>query len=119
MTNFTPEMIEMANAAKTADELLALEKDNNIEMTEENAKAYFEQLNPVSGELSDDELDNVAGGGCGDDDEKEEGLCKLLNKKCAKCGSEYAYERGPKDRPHYICSKCGTLIWDPFLSYGG
>ena len=32
--------------------------------TEEEAKAYFEQLHPKTGELSDDELDNVAGGGC-------------------------------------------------------
>ncbi len=64
MTNFTPEMIEKARAAKSAEELLALAKENNVEMTEEEAKTYFTQLNPVSGELSDDELDNVAGGGC-------------------------------------------------------
>ncbi len=64
MTNFTPEIIEKAKAVKTAEELLALAKENSIEMTEEEAKAYFAQLNPVSGELSDDELDNVAGGGC-------------------------------------------------------
>ena len=64
MTNLTPEMIEKAKAAKTAEELFALAKENNVEMTEEEAKTYFAQLNPASGELSDDELDNVAGGGC-------------------------------------------------------
>lgn len=33
-----------------------------MEMTEEQAKAYFEKLNSKADELSDDELDNVAGG---------------------------------------------------------
>jgi hypothetical protein len=28
------------------------------------AKTYFSQLNPKSGELDDDDLDNVAGGAC-------------------------------------------------------
>lgn len=31
----------------------------------EEACRIFEQLNPRMGEISDDELDNVAGGGCG------------------------------------------------------
>ena len=64
MKNLTPEMIEKAKAAKSVDELLALAKENEIELTEEEAKAYFEQLNPKSGELSDEDLDSVAGGGC-------------------------------------------------------
>ena len=58
------ELLAKAKEAKTPEELRALAKENNMEMTEECAKAYFEQLNPKTGELSDDELDNVAGGGC-------------------------------------------------------
>ena len=61
---FTPELIEKAKSAKTPEELMALAKENGMELTEESAKAYFEQLNPKTGELSDDELNNVAGGGC-------------------------------------------------------
>ena len=61
---FTPELIEKAKSAKTPEELLALAKENGVELTEESAKAYFEQLNPKTGEVSDDELNNVAGG-CG------------------------------------------------------
>ncbi len=57
------EMILKAKEAKSAEELLALAKENDIEMTEESANAYFEQLHK-SGELSDSELDNVSGGGC-------------------------------------------------------
>ena len=66
MKNLTPEMIEKAKAAKSAEELLALAKENGVEMTVDEAKTYFAQLNPKSGELSDDDLDNVAGGGCND-----------------------------------------------------
>ncbi|MBQ3216065.1 MAG: Nif11-like leader peptide family RiPP precursor [Oscillospiraceae bacterium] len=63
MTNLTPELIEKAKAAQTPEELQALAKENGWEMTEESAQAYFEQLNK-SGELSDEELSNVSGGGC-------------------------------------------------------
>ena len=58
------ELIAKAKQAKTPEELMSLAKENSIEMTEESAKAYFEQLHPKTGELTDDELDNVAGGGC-------------------------------------------------------
>ena len=61
---FTPELIEKARHAKSIEELLALAEENGITLTEDEAKAYFAQLHK-SGELSDDELDSVAGGGCG------------------------------------------------------
>lgn len=57
------ELIMKAKSTKSAQELLAFAKENGIEMTEESAKVYFEQLNKM-GEISDDELDNVSGGGC-------------------------------------------------------
>lgn len=57
------EMILKARRAKSAQELIALAQESGVEMTEESANAYFEQLHR-NGELSDDELDNVAGGGC-------------------------------------------------------
>ena len=57
------EMILKAKEAKSVEELLALAKENGMEMTEENAKVYFEQLHK-SGELADEELTDVAGGGC-------------------------------------------------------
>lgn len=64
MTNFTPETVEKAKAAGSADELIAIAKQNGIELSEGEAKIYYSQLHPVSGEVSDDELENVAGGGC-------------------------------------------------------
>lgn len=58
------ELIEKAKEAKNPEELMTLAKENGMEMTEESAKAYFEKLNPKTGEIADDELDNVSGGGC-------------------------------------------------------
>ena len=88
MINLTPEMIEKAKAAKTAEELLALAEENGVEMTEDEAATYFAQLNPKSGELSDDDLDNVAGGAC----EKYDGntdvgkTVRVIGVTCSKCG---------------------------------
>ena len=58
------EMLAKAKEAKTYDELKVLADANGVEMTEEDAKAYFSKLHPQSGALADDELDYVAGG-CG------------------------------------------------------
>lgn len=63
---FTPGQLEKAKAAKAAEELLALAKENGIELTDEDAAKYFAELHK-EGALADDELDNVAGGGCGGD----------------------------------------------------
>lgn len=65
MENFNSELLEKAKAANSVEELLVLAKGNGMTLTEERAKAYFEQLHPTSGELADEELENVAGGGCG------------------------------------------------------
>lgn len=64
MTNFNNELLEKAKQAASAEEILALAKKNGVEMTEEQANACYAKINHTSGELSDDELDNVVGGGC-------------------------------------------------------
>ncbi len=51
--------MEKAKQANSPEELLALAKVNDYPLDEESAKAYFEKIHK-SGELSDDELDNVA-----------------------------------------------------------
>lgn len=99
----TPELIEKARQAKSAEELIARTKENGFELTEDEAKAYFEQLNK-SGELSDDELDNVAGGGCYRDDGRlvvtEQYSCKRFS--CGYCGQEIAEK-------HHLCAGAGGL----------
>ncbi|MDE5753181.1 MAG: Nif11-like leader peptide family RiPP precursor [Oscillospiraceae bacterium] len=67
----TPELIEKARQAKSPEELLALAKENGMTLTQDEAREYFSELHgqsPKTGELSDDELDNVSGGGCYTDD---------------------------------------------------
>ena len=62
MNNLTPELIAKAKAAKSAEELLELAKENDVDLTEEEAKTCFDQLHS-NAELSDDELEAVSGGG--------------------------------------------------------
>ena len=57
----TREMMEKAKTAKSMQELLEMAKAENIELSAEEAEKAFEKLNK-SGELSDDELDNVSAG---------------------------------------------------------
>lgn len=59
---FTTELIEKAKECKSAEELLALAKENNIILTAEEAIKYFEKLNSENNELADDKLDAIAGG---------------------------------------------------------
>ena len=61
--NISKELLEKAKTVKTAEELLALAKNEGIELTAEQAAKVFAELNKT-GELSDEELDNVTGG-CG------------------------------------------------------
>ena len=108
MKNLTPELIAKAKAAKSAEELFALAKENNVELTEEAAKTYFEQLS-ANGAVSDDELDAVAGGGllgisCPGDSEYE----KIpVDYRCPYCNSKTDY-RGQVGK--FICPECGKTI---------
>ena len=58
---YSKELIEKAKTAKSAEELLAMAKAENIELSAEEAEKAFAELNKT-GELSDEELNNVAGG---------------------------------------------------------
>ena len=62
--NISKELLEKAKTAKSAEELLEMAKAENIALTEEEAAKTFDGLNK-NGELSNEELDNVAHGGCG------------------------------------------------------
>ena len=70
------ELFEKAKEAKSAEELLSLAKENGMELTDK------------SGELSDEELDNVAGGGC----HKKDG--RLIVTVWTSCDE-------------FVCVKCG------------
>ena len=98
MKNLTPEMIEKAKAAKSAEELLEVAKAGGVEMTADEAATYFAQLNPKSGELDDDLLDGVAGG-----------IVQIINPSSSRLsvsdGSNIKYHDGRR------CPQCGHDIF--------
>ena len=120
---YSKELIEKAKTAKTAEELLAMAKVENIEMTAEGAAKYFAELHKT-GELSDEELDNVAGG-CGGEEITEpkykEGDLVWISGgfACYTCGRYRAFKvtevhRSPVGKHTYsvACPDCGEKWWN-------
>ena len=128
---FTPEQLAKAKSAKNAEELLALAKAEGIALTEEEAAKYFADLHK-EGELSDDELDNVSGGGCGTEAlpshedhlafysaVTSSGLC------CPVCGTSMDYvnyvtsKSGYSSYSIYYCPEGQVYFKRELLSRGG
>jgi hypothetical protein len=89
---FSREQIEKARKASSVNELMSLANEEGFSFSEEVACGCFEQLHRGEGEVSDDELDNVAGG------------CYLDKKGTADTSCtqyEASYDKGFKD-----CSSC-------------
>lgn len=59
-----PELLAQARKMQTPEELAELANSHGVEMTAEQARVCYEKLNPPFGELEDDELEAVSGGGC-------------------------------------------------------
>ena len=123
MKNLTPELIANAKAAKSAEELLELAGANGVELTEEDAKIYFDQLN-ASGVVADDELGAVAGGGScpGGDDEESDSNDALRpgyavrftdGSRCSGCESNWGFTKAlsPSDTTVGVyCNNCRKWI---------
>ena len=120
---FTQEQLEKAKRAKSTEELLSLAEENGVALTGEEAAKYLAGLHR-EGELSDDELDNVAGGGCDDDfydwlNSVEVSYNPVSGRYlCPNCDdgnqilSYYGYEycdSGNYDK--YKCEHCGQWYW--------
>ena len=115
--NISKELIEKAKTAKTAEELLEMAKEESIEMSAEQAAEYFVTIH-ASGELSDEELDNVSGG-CGSGDEplftvgqwvyvRATNAAALILENLGKQGSifpEFKYKIEVNDTGHFIVEK--------------
>ena len=119
MKNFTPDLIAKVKTAKSPEELLELAKANGVELTAEEARTYFEQLN-ASGAVSDDELDAVVGGACGRKTEpdplRQAGtrVQVIDGSSCSHCQSTYgkiAWHSSRVMSARYVkCESCGTTI---------
>ena len=55
------ELLNKVKKAKSVEEIIEIAKENDMELSVENAEAIYAQLNQ-SGELSDDDLAKVVGG---------------------------------------------------------
>ena len=110
------ELIAKAKEAKSVEELLAVAKENNVDITEDAAKEIYNSLH-VTGELADDELDAVAGG-CDASTHTSVASFEMLN--CPKCGLT---ECAPFSTPGmtardgngnvlitYRCKTCSTIF---------
>ncbi len=62
MKELTKELIEKAKGAQNAQELVALAKAENVDLSLDQATEYMKTLHPTSGEVADAELGNVSGG---------------------------------------------------------
>ena len=92
------------------EELLTLAKESGVEITAEQAQDLFAQLNQKSGELADDELDNVTGGGCyngqGNLIVSDFHTCNLW--VCKTCGGTVIEMRESGRSKQLVCTNCGT-----------
>lgn len=116
------EIAAKARKAKSAEELLALAKENGMDdVTEESAAAYFEYFHK-SGELSDEELDNVAGGGCHARDGRliVTAISSCISWKCEKCGWEivvHGHRRCDCSSNGTTCGNCRYCTYEKGIWY--
>ena len=90
---FDEDLIAKAKQANSVEELMALAKENGYPVDEKEAEFYFGKIHKT-GELSDDELDNVAGGGCGPN-------------RCKFCGGDLNAVENHTYPKTLICPYCG------------
>lgn len=95
-------LLQRAREAESAEELLALAKSEGIEITQEQAQEFYRKLHATM-ELSDEELDNVSGGGCYTD---EGYLETTIGYKCEYYEESPAMDLGVKG----TCCRC--KYWD-------
>ncbi|MCI6810939.1 MAG: hypothetical protein MR922_00790 [Lachnospiraceae bacterium] len=113
------ELLEKAKAAKTPEEIQAIARENGMEdFSLESAKAYYEQFHK-EGELSDEELDNVAGGACYTDDGRM--VTTIANfcedgHRCKKCGRNFIHEgHAPDCFEGPNCKDCKHMSYEKGL----
>lgn len=136
--NLTPEQLEAAKTCKSPEKLVALAKEQGMDVTLEQAAVFLDEQ---AVELADDELENVAGGSCGDYEPSENpkwkkaaaaegrtifctasGLSEFCCHKCENRSSFYARQKEVRDNRYdlYIdvkCYSCGWLLGN--MSTGG
>ena len=117
------ELLEKAQTAKSPEELIQMAKTENIDLSAEEAAKAFAELHK-SGEISDEELDNVAGG-CGEEEIPEpkykigDMVISSRGFPCHTCGIYRDFQitevhRSPVGKHTYsiACPECGEKWWN-------
>ena len=112
----TSEMLEKAKTVEPVEEFIRLATEKEVEVTEEQIRRFY-AMNHNSGELADDELNNVAGGWCYNDGRPvitvgEQHDCFV----CAECGDTiedshydmYGYMHMCHYKNRNIVNNCGN-----------
>ncbi len=103
-------ILEKARKAGSVDELIALGRENGIDLNEKDAAAYYDALDK-SGEIDDDDLDSVSGGACYTDD----GYLKTtIGHSCKYYERQSGVNPSALDNTCYACKYWG----DQFETYG-
>ena len=100
-------LLHGAEMIKSQDELAALLKENGIELDNETTSRYFSYLEKKNGEMEDDELDLVSGGGCQTDvggDKKT-----VVTSACRCFTGEYALNFSPDLFKDVDLGRIGTV----------
>lgn len=114
MINYTPELAGKAKEAESVEDLIKMAQEEHIELTEEDAGRIYNEFHTV-GELTDDEINAVTGGGCSTSKEPSfSGTWATgyeLSSSCPVCRSNCWAEAagfigdGPRN---YCCSVCNA-----------
>lgn len=99
-----------ASEMKSKEELFSFIKEQGINIQENDIDAIWNRLHPVEKELSEDELDVISGGGCGNSLDSS-------NPKCPSCHGELRCYTSNQIAGYdmYECVKCGKElkhIWE-------
>ena len=109
------EMIMKGKNAKTVDELKTMAAQEGWNMCDDEAQAYFEELKELTGEkktgeLSDDELDNVSGGGCYKDNRLVVTTFNWCDEFVCKCGGRGRILNELNESDSGTCKRCKKRV---------
>jgi hypothetical protein len=101
------EIIKKASACSTAEELQALAREYGMDIDLNSAEQFLKDLKRTNTEISDDELDMVAGGGCGGGG----GGGSSSLRECPNCGKRKG-EKWMKidNKTWYHCTGCSIFF---------
>ena len=109
------EMIEKAKDAGSAEQLKALAANEGLQMTDEEATQKFDELQKYlakqkRGELLDDELDDVSGGGCYKDNRLVVTTFNWCDEFVCKCGGRGRILNELNESDSGTCKRCKKRV---------